>query len=88
MTNGLSKNALYGAEVWGCGWQLGPVENMQMRAALTYAQTHARTFHYGTHNDSVTHIRLHLRVYSVFTSDHINLWQTADSQMDVSGCWP
>ena len=23
---------LYGVEVWGCGRQLGPVENVQMRA--------------------------------------------------------
>ena len=27
---------LYGAEVWGCGGQLGPVENVQMRAARIF----------------------------------------------------
>ena len=27
---------LYGAEVWGCGAQLGPVENVQMRAARIF----------------------------------------------------
>ena len=82
ITNGLSKNALYGAEVWGCGWQLGPVENMQMRAALTYGQTHAHTLHYGTHNDSVTHIRLHLyvstqclrRITSIFGKLQTSRW--------------
>ena len=43
MINGLSKNALYGVEVWGFKWQLGPVKNVhsvQMRVALTHAQTH------------------------------------------------
>ena len=27
---------LYGAEVWGCGAQLGPVENVQMRVARIF----------------------------------------------------
>ena len=27
---------LYGAEVWGCGGQLGPVDNVQMRAARIF----------------------------------------------------
>ena len=27
---------LYGSEVWGCGGQLGPVENMQMQAARIF----------------------------------------------------
>ena len=27
---------LYGAEVWACGGQLGPVENVQMRAARIF----------------------------------------------------
>ena len=27
---------LYGAEVWGCGGQLRPVENVQMRAARIF----------------------------------------------------
>ena len=40
MINGLSKNALYGVEAWGFKWQLGPIENVQMRVALTHAQTH------------------------------------------------
>ena len=40
MINGLSKIALYEVEVWGCGRQLGPVENVQMKVALMHAQTH------------------------------------------------
>ena len=72
--------------MWMAAWAGREHADESGTHVCTNTRTH--TLHYGTHNDSVTHIRLHLRVYSVFTSDHINLWQTADSQMDVSGCWP
>jgi len=35
----LLENAfLYGVEVWGCGWQLGPIENVQMRAVRIFME--------------------------------------------------
>ena len=33
------ENALHGADVWGCGWQLGPVENVSSDHECT---THAQ----------------------------------------------
>ena len=29
---------LYGVEVWGCGWQLGPIENVQMRVVRIFME--------------------------------------------------
>ena len=55
----------------------------------THACTNTHTLHYAICNDFVTHIMQipPMCLLSVHFGSRQS-WQTADTQMDVSGCWP